>query len=96
MSISGLGEKASVSHTINQLQHKHVMQSIEIDPPMISINVTVNTSPLAGQEGTKLSKMEIWNRLKVESESDVSLRIHDDVKSNFINIQGIINCVYYY
>ena len=32
--------------------------------------------------------MEIFNRLKLESESDVSLRIFDDPKTNMINIQG--------
>lgn len=88
MSISGIGENASVSHTVNPLSQKHVLPSISIDPPMISIDVTVNTSPLAGQEGTKLSRMEIWNRLKLESESDVSLRVRDDPKKNMINIQG--------
>jgi GTP-binding protein len=32
--------------------------------------------------------MEIWKRLKLESESDVSLRVVDDPKKNMINIQG--------
>lgn len=53
---------------------------------MISINMTVNTSPIAGQEGTKLSKLEIWKRLVLESESDVSLRVKDDIKNNMITI----------
>ena len=32
--------------------------------------------------------MDIWKRLKQESESDVSLNVFDDIANNQINIQG--------
>ena len=42
---------------------------------MISVNIHANTSPMAGQEGTKISLTTIKERLTKEAENDVSLRV---------------------
>lgn len=41
---------------------------------MISIQIMVNNSPLAGQEGTKLTAQMIKEYLVAEAENDVALR----------------------
>ena len=38
-----------------------------IDPPTMSITVTVNSSPLAGTEGKKLTSTQIRDRLILRS-----------------------------
>lgn len=58
---------------------------------MISVNVYVNTSPLAGKEGSKISSTALKDRLKREAENDVSLRVKFDDKGGNekgIEIQG--------
>ena len=79
VSIAGF-EKASVTHTLNALTHSHVIPSIPIDPPMISMTVKPNDSPYHGKEGDKFTFLQLKERLLKESENDVSLRIDFDIK----------------
>lgn len=53
----------------------NIIKSIPIDPPIIGISVNVNTSPLAGKDGNKLTKSALKARLTSEAENDVALRI---------------------
>ena len=52
MSIAGLS-KGTVGHTVNAQGNNFVIPSIPIDPPMISLTVSFNDSPLKGLEGDK-------------------------------------------
>lgn len=46
---------STVGDTINTPETSHVIQSIPIDPPMLSLTVTLNDSPLKGLDGDKLT-----------------------------------------
>lgn len=39
---------------INEIGRNDVIPSLPIDPPMMSISVGVNSSPIAGKEGSKM------------------------------------------
>lgn len=67
----------TITHTINKVGKSEVIKAIKIDPPIISIEVDVNTSPLAGKESeaTKFTKSEIKKRLAQEADNDVALTI---------------------
>ena len=52
--IAGL-EKANVADTICNLEINDPIDATPIDPPTMSITITVNSSPLAGTEGKKLN-----------------------------------------
>ena len=52
VSISGLS-KATVSHTVNTPGIFSPIKSIPINPPMLSMTLTYNDSPFAGNEGSK-------------------------------------------
>ena len=56
--IAGL-EKANVADTICDLELNEPISATPIDPPTMSITITVNSSPLAGTEGKKLSLIHI-------------------------------------
>ena len=56
--IAGL-EKANVADTICDLEVEEPIPATPIDPPTMSIKITVNTSPLAGIEGKKLTSTQI-------------------------------------
>jgi GTP-binding protein len=56
--IAGL-EKANVADTICDLEVNEAISATPIDPPTMSITVTVNSSPLAGTEGKKLTSTQI-------------------------------------
>lgn len=74
VSIAGF-PNTGVTHTVVEEGKQMVIPSIKIDPPMMAISVNVNTSPLAGKEGDKLTLNDIKNRLTEESENDVALLV---------------------
>lgn len=41
----------------------------------MSVSINVNTSPIAGKEGSKMSKNAIKQRLLEEADNDVALRL---------------------
>lgn len=56
---------------------------------MLSLTLTLNDSPLKGNDGDKLTMAQIRDRLKKESEDDVSLKLDQGaVKSEFVTIHG--------
>lgn len=67
----------------------HVLPSIPIDPPMISLSVTANDSPLKGTEGDKCTMNLIRERILREAEDDVALRVNQStIGSDKIEISG--------
>ena len=75
VSIAGL-VNGTVTHTVNHVGKLNVIPSIPIDPPMISLTVTFNDSPLKGTEGDKCTINLIRERILREAEDDVSLRVN--------------------
>lgn len=83
VSIAGL-EKASVSDTLCDLSVSDPIKSTPIDPPTMAITVSVNDSPLAGTEGTKVTSRMIRDRLFAESETNVAIKVKEsDAKDAF-------------
>ncbi len=82
--IAGL-EKANVADTICDLEVNEPIDATPIDPPTMSITITVNSSPLAGTEGKKLTSTQIRERLILESENNVGISFDEnDNKDSFI------------
>lgn len=72
MSLAGFS-KSTVGMTLNAPGNSEVIESIPIDPPMLSLTMTLNDSPLKGQDGDKLTIAQIRDRVIAESQDDVSL-----------------------
>ena len=72
--IAGL-EKATVSNTIGAPDITVPLPAQPIDPPTLAMTFSVNNSPLAGKEGTKLTSRMIHDRLMKEAEGNVALHI---------------------
>ena len=82
--IAGL-EKANVADTICDLELIKPISATPIDPPTMSITITVNSSPLAGKEGNKLTSTQIRERLILEAENNVGINFSEnDNKDSFI------------
>ena len=70
--IAGL-TKASVSDTICNTNVTTPLKSTPIDPPTMSVTITVNDSPFAGRDGKKVTSTVIRERLIAESETNVAI-----------------------
>ena len=85
--IAGL-EKANVADTICDLEINEPISATPIDPPTMSITITVNSSPLAGTEGKKLTSTQIRERLVLEAENNVGITFKENENKDSFIISG--------
>ncbi len=85
--IAGL-EKANVADTICDLELNDPISATPIDPPTMSISITVNSSPLAGTEGNKLTSTQIRERLILEAENNVGISFAENENKDTFSISG--------
>jgi len=64
------------------------LPAIHIDEPSISMTLGVNTSPLSGRSGTKLTARLIKNRLDAELVGNVSIRVLPTDRPDTWEVQG--------
>ncbi len=75
VAIAGM-EKTSVADTICDIAVETPLLSTPIDPPTMAITISVNNSPLAGTEGTKVTSRMILDRLQREAETNVAISLN--------------------
>ena len=85
--IAGL-KNASVADTICDPSVSIPLKSTPIDPPTMSITITVNTSPFAGLEGSKVTSTNIRKRLMAEAETNVAITFMENDNKDSFEIGG--------
>ena len=85
--IAGL-ENANVADTICDIEVEKPIPATPIDPPTMSITITVNSSPLAGTEGKKLTSTQIRDRLILEAQNNVGITFSENDKNDAFEISG--------
>ncbi len=80
--------KASVGDTLCADEITVPIQSQPIDPPTISITLSVNTSPLCGQDGSKLTSTVLQERLYKEAEYNVAIKVSESPSKNGFELSG--------
>jgi len=85
--IAGL-EKANVADTICDPEVNDPLPATPIDPPTMSITISVNSSPLAGTEGKKLTSTQIRDRLLTEAQNNVGISFSQNNNVDAFVISG--------
>jgi GTP-binding protein len=85
--IAGLAE-TSVSDTICNDMNDTPIKSTPIDPPTMSITITVNDSPISGLEGKKVTSTLIRERLLAEDETNVAISFNENDQRDSFEIGG--------
>ena len=85
--IAGL-TKASVSDTICNNNVTVPLKSSPIDPPTMSVTITINDSPFAGRDGKKVTSTVIRERLIAESETNVAITFSEAEGKESFEIGG--------
>ena len=85
--IAGL-EKANVADTICDPELNDPIPATPIDPPTMSITISVNSSPLAGTEGKKLTSTQIRDRLVQEAQNNVGITFSQNANVDSFVISG--------
>ena len=87
IAVAGI-ETITLGETLADAENSHALPLITVDEPSISMTVGINTAPLAGQSGKKLTARLVKNRLDAELVGNVSLRIYPTDRPDTWEIQG--------
>jgi GTP-binding protein len=87
VAIAGLA-KATVADTLCAIEVTEALPAQPIDPPTISMTVSVNDSPLAGREGDKVQSRVIRDRLLKEAQSNVAIRVTESSDKDAYEVAG--------
>ncbi|MBV9508782.1 MAG: translational GTPase TypA, partial [Caulobacteraceae bacterium] len=87
VAVAGLS-KTTVADTICAPEVTTALPAQPIDPPTISITVSVNNSPLAGKEGDKVQSRVIRDRLLREAESNVAIKFSETADKDAYEVAG--------
>ena len=85
--IAGL-TKASVADTIGAPALETPVESTPIDPPTMAVMISVNDSPFAGKEGSKVTSTMIRERLMAEAEVNVAITYKESENKDSFEIGG--------
>src|SRR5215213_3687482 len=87
IAVAGLPE-VTIGETLADAEDPRPLPVITVDEPSISVVIGINTSPLAGQDGSKLTARQVRNRLDQELIGNVSIRVEDTERPDAWEVQG--------
>ncbi len=85
--VSGI-DHITIGETLADPADPRPFPAITVDEPTLSMTLGVNTSPLAGASGTKLTARQIKARLDAELIGNVSIRVIDTDRPDTWEVQG--------
>src|SRR5580765_5777850 len=85
--IAGLAD-VTIGETLADADNPVALPAITVDEPSLSMTIGINTSPLAGKEGTKLTARLVKQRLDSELVGNVSIRVLPTERPDAWEVQG--------
>jgi len=87
VALAGLPD-VTIGETIADPDDPRPLPVTVVDEPSLSITIGINTSPLAGTEGDKLTASQVKQRLDQELVGNVSLRVFPTTRPDTWEVQG--------
>jgi len=87
IAIAGIAQ-ITIGETLADPADPRPLPVISVDEPSLSVTVGINTSPLSGQDGSKLTARQLRGRLEAELIGNVSLRVLDTERPDTWEVQG--------
>ncbi len=87
IAVAGIPE-ITIGETLADPVDARPLPVITVDEPSLSIVLGINTSPMAGKEGSKLTARQMRERLDRELIGNVSLRVVDTDRPDAWEVQG--------
>ena len=87
IAIAGIPE-ITIGETLTNIEDPRPLPVIHIDEPSLSMTIGINTSPLAGKEGTALTARLVKVRLDRELVGNVSIRVLPTERPDTWEVQG--------
>jgi len=87
IAIAGLAD-VTIGETLADPEDPRPLPVMTIDEPSLAMTIGINTSPLAGQTGSKLTARLVKGRLDAEAVGNVSIRVGDTHEPDRWEVQG--------
>jgi GTP-binding protein len=87
IAIAGISD-ITIGETLADPDDPRPLPVITIDEPSISMTIGINTSPLAGESGKKLTARQVLDRLNAELVGNVSIRVLPTERPDTWEVQG--------
>ncbi len=87
VAVAGI-EDIFIGETLADPENPIALPVIEVDEPALSMTIGINTSPLAGREGKKLTARLVKDRLDRELVGNVSMRVFPTERPDAWEVQG--------
>ena len=83
-------DNIDIGDTLSLTPEGEALPFVEIDPPTIQMEFSVNDGPLAGQDGKKVTSRQIKERLEREMQSNISISLEEATESTrfLVNARG--------
>jgi len=78
----------TIGETLADIENPVALPVITVDEPSISMTIGINTAPLAGKSGKKLTASMVKQRLDQELVGNVSIRMNNTERPDTWEIQG--------
>ncbi len=87
IAIAGLAD-VTIGETLADPDDPRPLPVIHVDEPSLAMTIGINTAPLSGREGTKLTARLLKNRLDQETIGNVSIRVNSIDRPDVWEVQG--------
>ncbi len=87
VAIAGVGQ-ASVADTLCDPAVEDPLPALPVDPPTLAVTFSINNSPLAGRDGSKVQGRVIRERLLREAEGNVAIRVTETADKDAYEVAG--------
>ena len=87
VAIAGIPE-IFIGETLADSENPQPLPLMTIDEPSISMTIGINTAPLAGRSGKKLTARQVKDRLDRELVGNVSIRVENTERPDTWEVQG--------
>ncbi len=87
VSIAGLSE-VTIGETLADADNPIALPAITVDEPSLAMTIGINTSPLSGTDGTKLTARLLKNRLDAELVGNVAIRVAPTARPDMWEVLG--------
>jgi len=87
VALAGL-EEVAIGETISERERPLALPAIHVDEPTIAMIFSVNTSPMAGREGTHVTSRKLGERLAREALTNVAIRVEPTDSPDAFRVSG--------
>ena len=87
VAVAGIAE-ITIGETLADAEDPVALPMITVDEPALAMTIGINTSPLAGRDGSKLTARLVKNRLEAELVGNVSIRVNPTDRPDAWEVQA--------